>query len=90
MRLGSSALVSVKGKLKQLKAEDIIHNADLAPSLAQNLLSVGQMTQNGCSLYFNGDTCTIYDKYKNQTIAFVKLENKNFPIRQKYSYENSS
>ena len=87
MRIRNGVLVEVKGKetirLETKEGSKLIRNVYLVPSLAQNLLSVGQMIENRYSLYFKGDTCTIY--VMNEVIASIKMENKNFPIQWSYT-----
>ncbi|TXG53497.1 hypothetical protein EZV62_022666 [Acer yangbiense] len=80
VKLGNGALVEVKGKctiaVETKKGRRFIKNVLLVPNLQQNLLSVGQMIQNGYSLHFEGDSCTIYDSNNKSTvIARVKMEN---------------
>ncbi|TXG63370.1 hypothetical protein EZV62_010364 [Acer yangbiense] len=92
VRLGNGALVEVKGKgtiaVETNKGRRFIKNVLLVPNLQQNLLSVGQMIQNGYSLHFEGDSYTIYDNNNKSTvIARVKMENQNFPIRWSYATE---
>ena len=39
-----------------------IHNVHLVPSLHQNLLSLGQLLENGYKLDLDNNLCIIYDK----------------------------
>ncbi|TXG50907.1 hypothetical protein EZV62_023431 [Acer yangbiense] len=92
VRLGNGALVEVKGKgniaIETKKGRRFIKNVLIVPNLQQNFLSMGQMIQNGYSLHFEGDSCTIYDSNNKSTvIARVKMENQNFPIRWSYATE---
>lgn len=68
VRLGDGNLVEAKGRgtisINTKKGTKYIQNVLLVPSLQQNLLSVGQMIQNGYSLHFEGDTCRIYNNNK--------------------------
>lgn len=51
------------------------------PSLAYNLLSVGQLTVNGFSVQFDNDSCIVSDKKSGQTIAIVPMtQNICFPL----------
>ena len=63
VRLGNGALVEVKGKgtiaIETKKGRRFIKNVLIVPNLQQNFLSVGQMIQNGYSIHFEGDSCTI-------------------------------
>lgn len=91
VKLGNGELVEVEGKgtiaVNTKKGTRFIRDVLLVPKLDTNLLSVGQMMERGYSLYFNGDSCKIYDnKNKNQEIATVKMQyQRNFPIRWQYA-----
>jgi len=58
-----------------------INDVLLVPNLKENLLSIGQMMDNGYSLHFEKDACKIYDSRKIE-IGQVKMEKRNrrFPI----------
>ena len=91
VRMGNGALVEAKGKgtiiVETKKGTRYIQDVLLVPSLEQSLLSVGQMMENGYSLHFAGDSCTIYDKRnKSLEITVVKMKkNRNFPIQWRYA-----
>ena len=52
------------------------------PSLAQNLLSVGQLVQRGYSAKFDDDNCFVDDKKDDQLIAsLVMVSNRIFPLK---------
>lgn len=95
VRLGNGALVEAKGKgtiaVQTKKGTRLIKDVLLVPSLQQSLLSVGQMMENGYSLHFAGDSCTIYDKKnKNLEIAVVYMKkNRNFPIQWRYEKDTA-
>ena len=64
----------MKGSGKQ------IHDVLYVPDLEENLLSVGQLMENGYSLVFRDNNCKIYDKIEpNQVIVEVKMIKRNFP-----------
>lgn len=94
MRLGNGAVVEAKGKhtvaLKTKTGIRYIRDVLLVPGLAQNLLSVGQLLEHGYHLYFENNSCKVFDKKNNgQVIAKVKTEkNINLPIE--FYYENVS
>lgn len=87
--LGNGELIETKGKgtiaVQTKKGTKFIRNVFLVPSLKTSLLSVVQMVENGYSLYFADGLCFIYDrKKKNQIIATVKMQNRNFPLHWNY------
>lgn len=46
------------------------------PSLAHNLLSVGQLLANGCSVAFEGDQCSIKDVATGMQILVIQKNEK--------------
>ncbi|XP_038983671.1 uncharacterized protein LOC120111184 [Phoenix dactylifera] len=90
VRLGNGAIVQAKGKgsiaVETRKGTKHVHDVLLVPNLEQNLLSVGQLVENGYRLCFKDDGCIIYDrKNKTMAIASVKMtKNRNFFIEFKY------
>jgi len=85
VRLGNGAIVESQGKgtimVETKKGRKFIKDVLLVPNLKENLLSIGQMMENGYSLHFEKDTCKIYDSRKIE-IGQVKMEkrNRSFPI----------
>jgi len=83
--LGSDTIVESQGKgtimVETKKGTNFIKDVLLVPNLKENLLSISQMMENGYSLYFEKDTCKIYDSRKIE-IGQVKMEkrNRSFPI----------
>ena len=53
-------------------------------TLEENLLSVGQLMENGYSLVFRDNYCKIYDKVE-QVIVEVKMIKRNFPLQYHYN-----
>ena len=43
------------------KGTKFIKDVLMVPNLKENLLSIGQIMENGYSLHFEKDTCKIYD-----------------------------
>lgn len=43
----------------------LLYNILFIPSLSQNLLIVGQLMANGCSILFNDASCVIRDKVRS-------------------------
>lgn len=84
VKLGNGEMVKTKGKgtisiptnLGTKKINDVL----LVPSLEHNLLSVGQMLENGYAILFHGDFCKIFDK-KRRLIFKIRMKNRNFPIQ---------
>ncbi|TXG53899.1 hypothetical protein EZV62_019155 [Acer yangbiense] len=66
VRFGNRALVDVKWKgtirVQIKKGSRFICGVLYVPDLDQSLLSIGQHVENGYSLHFEGNYCTIYDK----------------------------
>ncbi|BBG94303.1 hypothetical protein Prudu_002549 [Prunus dulcis] len=91
IKMGNGAIVEAKGKgriaVKTKKGMKQIHDVLLVPKLSQNLLSVGQLVENGYRLVFQDGACIIYDKNAvEMVIAKVKMErNRNFPIEFQYA-----
>jgi hypothetical protein len=83
IKMGNGEMVSAKGigtiAVQTKKGLRYIDNVLLVPGLSSNLLSVGQMVQNGYSLIFKDHLCMINDS-NNAEIACVPTRNKNFSI----------
>ncbi|XP_074364151.1 uncharacterized protein LOC141704899 [Apium graveolens] len=66
VKMGNGILVQARGKsticIQTKDGIRYINDVLLIPDLDQNLLSVGQLIENGYAAYFEDDTCTIYDK----------------------------
>lgn len=85
VKMGNGKLIEAKGKgiaaVQTRKGTRYVKDVLLVPSLEQNLLSVGQMIQNGYSLHFENKLCRICDD-KNNEIGRIKMScNRNFPIQ---------
>ena len=80
VRLGNGAIVESQGKgtvmVETKKGTKFIKDVLLVPNLKENLLSIGQMMENGYSLHFEKDTSKIYDSRKIE-IGQVKMEKRN-------------
>ncbi|KAL9250584.1 hypothetical protein AKJ16_DCAP13271 [Drosera capensis] len=75
VRLGDGNVVQVKGKgtvMFQCKNEDqyILHEVYYIPKLCTNIISLGQMTENGSEVNMVGDAIKVYDNGK--LLMFVK------------------
>nr|KYP56111.1 Retrovirus-related Pol polyprotein from transposon TNT 1-94 [Cajanus cajan] len=85
VRLGNGTMVESQGKntvmVETKKGTRLIKDMLLVPNLKENLLSIGQMMENGYSLHFERDICKIYDN-KRLEIDQVKMEKRNisFPL----------
>ena len=80
LRLGNGATVESQGKgiimMKTKKGTEFIKDVLLVPNLKENLLSISQIMKNGYSIYFEKDTCKIYDRRRLE-IGEVKMEKRN-------------
>ena len=89
VRLGNGALVDVKGKgtigVQTKKDSRFIRGVLYMPDLNQNLLSVGQLVENGYSLHFEDYNCTIFDKEKDK-LVLTKLKMKNWSFIIKFKH----
>ena len=85
VRLGNGATMESQGKrtvmVETKKGMKFINDVLLVPNLKENILSIGQMMENGYSFHFEKDTCNIYNSRKIE-IGQVKKEkrNRSFPI----------
>ncbi|GKD13030.1 retrovirus-related pol polyprotein from transposon TNT 1-94, partial [Tanacetum coccineum] len=72
---GSVAIKTTQGNVK------LLYDVEHVPSLAHNLLSVGQLMCSGHSILFDDDSCVIKDKKPGKVVANVKMtENRMFPF----------
>ncbi|XP_059298082.1 uncharacterized protein LOC132050733 [Lycium ferocissimum] len=66
VRMGNGALIDAKGRgtisINRKGSGKQIHDVLYVPDLEENLLSVGQLMENGYSLVFRDNCCRIYDK----------------------------
>eukprot|EP00253_Pinus_taeda_P029590 PITA_29590 len=95
--LGTDSKISVMGKgevkifTKQGERKTI---ADVyyVPGMRCNLLSIGQLVQNGYNVYFVNDVCTIMDiAPSKRCIAEVKMtRNRMFPLRIRADLKNKN
>jgi Reverse transcriptase (RNA-dependent DNA polymerase)/gag-polypeptide of LTR copia-type/Integrase core domain/GAG-pre-integrase domain len=87
VRMGNDSLVQAIGKgsiaVQTKMGLRFIRDVLLVPDLKQNLLSVGQLVQNGYAINFEDGGCKIFDKKnKNQMLVRVEMEkSKNFPLQ---------
>ena len=86
VKLGDGKYVKAEGKgniTVQTKGgtSKLIKDVLYVPSLSQNLLSVGQLVENGYMLTFDKDKCTIVDKKRYQNATTLPMaSNKVFPF----------
>lgn len=86
VKLGDDKEVQVEGKGIVAVQNDhgklkLIYDVYYIPELAHNLLSVGQMVANNCSVFFDGDECVVKDKKSGATLAVVrKTSNNLYPL----------
>lgn len=54
---------------------------NIAPNLAHNLLSVGQLMDGGYSILFDDNSCYVKDKKSGQIIVSIPMaQNRMFPL----------
>jgi len=84
MGKGEVNVLTKKGEKKTIA--DVYY----VPRMKCNLLSIGQLVQNGYNVFFENDVRTIMDKRPNkQCIADVKMTRKRmFPLRMKADLKN--
>lgn len=60
----------------------LLQDVQYVPSLAHNLLSVGQLIKGGYSILFENDCCNIYDKKKSshKIVGVQMTQNKMFSL----------
>lgn len=86
VRLGDDKQVDVEGKgtveIKTVQGNvKFLYDVQYVPTLAHNLLSVGQLMTSGYSVVFDDSACDIKDKESGRTIARVPMtQNKMFPL----------
>ena len=90
MKIGNEALFDEKGKgtiLINMKGSGKqIHYVLYVPDLEENLLSVGQLMENGYSLVFRDNYCMIHNKIEpNKVIVEVQMKKENFPLHCHYN-----
>ena len=86
VKIGDGKLHDIKGKgvvAVESKGGNskLIYDVHVVPSLAANLLSLGQLLKKGYKINFDDDEGTIIDKKNNSIVAKVKMNSKNvFPL----------
>ncbi|CAL9007895.1 unnamed protein product, partial [Prunus brigantina] len=86
VQVGTGALVEVAGKgtlvIETMKGKRYIKEVMLVPSLAENLLSVGQMTEHGYFLVFGDHKVDIFDdsSLTNMVVSVKQKGNRCFPL----------
>ena len=80
VKMRNGALVDVKGKgtisINMKESGEQIHDVFYLPDLEKNLLTVGQLMENGYSLVFRDNYCRIYDKIESKSSHCWSKENK--------------
>lgn len=90
VQLGNGEIVESKGtcniSIQTKEGMSQIYNRLLVPSLRLNLLSLGQLLENGYKLDFDNNLCTIYDmRDKSQVFTTVEMINRCFPLNIRYA-----
>ena len=87
VKLGDDKEVQVEGRgVVAVQNGDgnvkLIYDVYYIPDLTQNLLSVGQMMENNCSVFFDENVCVIKDNKSGLTLAVVrKTSNSLYPLQ---------
>ncbi|XP_074266058.1 uncharacterized protein LOC141588518 [Silene latifolia] len=79
VRLGDNKKMHVEGNgnivIQTLEdGAKILSNVQFVPGLAHNLLSIGQLMNNGYKIIFDDDMCAVIDKKSGQSIAKVVVK----------------
>ena len=90
VKLGNGQLVESKGmgsiSIQTEHGTSQIQNVLLVPSLHENLLSLGQLLENGYKLEFDKNMCNIYDKKdKKKVMTTIEMKNRIFSLNIKYA-----
>lgn len=85
VKLGDDKEIHVEGKgrvvVQSSSNRQMLHDVYFIPQLSQNLLSIGQMMDNGYTIIFEGDNCRIVDAASNQIMSTIKkTQNNLFPM----------
>ena len=88
IRMGNNGTIPIVGKgsimvcTKQGEKKEI-HNVYFSPGMKHNLMSVGQLIQNGYKVLMENDKCVIHEKDgSNRLLAIVQMtKNWMFPLR---------
>ena len=86
VRLGDNKTVQVDGKgtiaiCSSTGKKKLLHDVFFVPSLAHNLLSVGQLMNDGLVVVFDAGQCVIRDKKSGLNLVSVSMtKNRMFPL----------
>lgn len=85
VRLGNDKEIQVEGigkvAVQTANHTRFLHNVYYIPQLSQNLLSIGQMMDNGYVIKFEGNTCKIEESSTKREISIIrKTQNNLFPL----------
>ena len=82
VRIGNGEYLPAKGKgtvaIESYKGTKLIYEVLFVPEIDQNLLSVGQLLENGFKLLFEDKACLISDP-SGQEIFRIKMQGIFFP-----------
>lgn len=80
-RIGNGVLLAVEGKgtvaIESCKGTKLIHDVLYVPEIDQNLISVGQLLENGFKVNFENKQCVIKD-VNDKELFNIKMRNKSF------------
>lgn len=78
MQVEGKGIIAIKTLQGDVK---LFYDVQFVPSLAHNLLSVGQLMISGYKVVFDGNSCVVNDKKSGKTITNVHMtQNKMFPL----------
>lgn len=70
MQVEGKGIIAIKTLQGDVK---LFYDVQFVPSLAHNLLSVGQLMISGYKVVFDGNSCVVYDKKSSKTITNVHM-----------------
>lgn len=83
VKIGNGEYIAAEGKgtvaIETLKGTKFIREVLFVPDVSQNLLSVGQLLENGFKLFFESNHCLIKNS-KDEDIFRVRMKGKSFAL----------
>lgn len=85
VKFGDGSIVDIQGRgTIALKCKDgqerTLNEVYFIPSLCSNIISVGQLTEDGCEVVIKGDFMWVYDKEKKLLMKIRKSQNRLYRI----------
>ncbi|KAH7688579.1 RNA-directed DNA polymerase protein [Dioscorea alata] len=83
VKIGNGEHVNVEGKgevfINTLQGNTQLNNVLFVPAISHNLMSVGQLIENGLALSFHDKLCEVFDK-KGEKLMEVEMHGHSFPV----------